>query len=93
MQIVQSLQKKMCIRDSLGIDILSRLVCLIGDLLRRKSFLRTLFLHLLHVLVYQIIDIHLIKMTIDKPLLNTSYNRTCDPVNTKTYRECETEYC
>ena len=69
-----------------------RLICLIGDLLWRKSLFCTLLLDLFHVFIYQIVDVHLVQLTVDQQLLDTSYNSTCDPVNTKTYRECETEY-
>ncbi len=41
----------------------------------------------------KVIDIHLVQMTIDRQLLGTSNDGTCDPVDTKTNRECETEKC
>ena len=75
------------------IDILGALMGLICNLLRWKSRFLTLLFHLLHILTDQVFNLDLIHLFIDNNLLHTSYCSTCYPVNTKTYRECETEYC
>ena len=68
-------------------------MCLISDLLRRKSGFCPLLFYFLHVFINQNFNIHLVQMTVNKNLLDASYNSTGNPVNTKTYRECEAEKC
>ena len=48
---------------------------------------------LFHVGFHDCVNIKLIQMFIDSPLLNTSYNSTHDPVQTHTSRKSQTEPC
>ena len=61
------------------------------DLCRRKSFLRTLFVHLLNILFNQLVHVYLLHVGVDKHLLENEDNTLYYPVNTDTGRQSEAE--
>ena len=66
-------------------------MCLVRDLLRRKTLLFTFLFHFFHVLIDENFHVHVVQVTVDEHLLDTSDHCTGDPVDTHTYRERKAE--